>query len=390
MRRLLKTLLNAIALLLLLVLAVVFWLWPRDPFLPAVQPDFSVERFSGNPVVHSGLSASLSASASEGGYVNINNPSVIRVPDWIENPLGTYYLYFSHHKGDHIRLAYAGSATGPWTLYEPGTLWLADSGFPQTLSDGADNEGLKQLRSNFSPQVIRDYLMLSYRATVADPDIRRQRGIASAANAQAHIASPEIIVDQERQRLVMYYHGLENGGFQRSRIAVSPNGIDFEVLDETVFSNYLRAFSYRSEHFVLGMPGILYRSERLDGGFVPRDTSLFEPDMRHAAVWVEGETLHVLWSRVGGAPEGLLYSRVDMSSPDWNDWQATRGVEIMRPAVNWEGSELPILPSLRGEISDASHELRDPFYFRDADGSAYLYYVGAGEQAIGVARIVVP
>jgi hypothetical protein len=301
-----------------------------------------------------------------------------------------YYLYFSHHKGDHIRLAYADSPMGPWTLYEPGTLRLADSGFPQTISDGADKEGLKQLGSNFSTQVIRDYLMLAYRATVADPEIRRQRGIAKAANAQAHIASPEVIVDEKGQRLVMYFHGLENGRFQRSRIAVSSNGVDFEVLDETVFSNYLRAFSFRNEHFVLGMPGILYRSDRLDGGFKPRDSALFEPDMRHAGVWVEGEILHVLWSRVGDAPEGILYSRVDMSSSNWNDWQATRGVEIMRPAVEWEGSELPLFASLRGEISEASHELRDPFFFRDEDGSAYLYYVGAGEQAIGVARIVVP
>ena len=28
---------------------------------------------------------------------NINGPSLIKVPDWVENPLGKYYLYFSHH-----------------------------------------------------------------------------------------------------------------------------------------------------------------------------------------------------------------------------------------------------------------------------------------------------
>jgi hypothetical protein len=38
---------------------------------------------------------------------------VIRVPDWVENPLGAYYLYFAHHKGDHIRLAYARDPAGP-------------------------------------------------------------------------------------------------------------------------------------------------------------------------------------------------------------------------------------------------------------------------------------
>ena len=37
---------------------------------------------------------------------NINGPSLIRVPDWIEDSLGKYYLYFADHKGDRIKLAY--------------------------------------------------------------------------------------------------------------------------------------------------------------------------------------------------------------------------------------------------------------------------------------------
>ena len=38
---------------------------------------------------------------------NINGPSLIRVPDWIEDSLGKYYLYFADHKGDRIKLAYS-------------------------------------------------------------------------------------------------------------------------------------------------------------------------------------------------------------------------------------------------------------------------------------------
>jgi hypothetical protein len=138
------------------------------------------------------------------------------------------------------------------------------------------------------------------------------------------------------------------------------------------------------------MPGLLYRSDRPDGGFEARSTLLFEPDMRHAGLWVEGDVLHILWSRVGDAPEGILYSQVDLSLPDWDDWRATEGVEIMRPQETWEGAELPVYPSLRGEVAEASHELRDPYVFHDADGNAYLYYTGAGEQAIGVARLFSP
>ena len=56
---------------------------------------------------------------------NLNFPCVIRVPDWVERPLGKYYLYFSAHHGSYIRLAYADRVTGPWKVYEPGTLRLA-------------------------------------------------------------------------------------------------------------------------------------------------------------------------------------------------------------------------------------------------------------------------
>ena len=388
MRYLLKMTLLLLLFLLLLLAVATLWLWPRYSYLPPVQPGFEVQRMSGNPAVSSDLNPRLQAENSEGGYVNINGPSVIRVPDWVENPLGSYYLYFAHHKGDYIRMAYADAPIGPWTLYEPGTLRLRDSGFQQERADPTvGNRGLEDLWATFSLHVVRDYLLLAYRATVSDQAVRKRRGIEVAANARPHIASPEVVVDEGNQRILMYFHGLGRNGYQHSRIARSHDGIDFEVLDADVFSTYLRAFAYRGEYFLLGMPGVLYRSSTLDGGFTPRDRLLFDPDMRHAAVWVEGSLLHVLWSRVGDAPEVLLYSRVDMSSADWNDWRATAGVEIMRPELAWEGSELPVLPSLRGELDLASHELRDPYVLRDGDGGLYLYYVGAGEQAIGVARL---
>jgi len=53
---------------------------------------FSVSRFESNPIIYPdmlGLAGELGA--------NINGPSLIRVPDWVERPLGKYYLYFAHH-----------------------------------------------------------------------------------------------------------------------------------------------------------------------------------------------------------------------------------------------------------------------------------------------------
>ena len=62
--------------------------------------------------------------------VNIQGPSLIRVPEWVQEPLGTYYLYFADHKGSYIRLAYADDLRGPWQVHPPGSLQLVDSYFP--------------------------------------------------------------------------------------------------------------------------------------------------------------------------------------------------------------------------------------------------------------------
>jgi len=109
--------------------------------------------------------------------------------------------------------------------------------------------------------------------------------------------------------------------------------------------------------------------------------------MRHAGLLVQGSTLYVFWSRVGDAPEHIMLSMVDLSSPNWDDWVATAPVDILRPELAWEGASIPVIASLRGEMDIAAHDLRDPYVFRDEDGALYLYYVGGGEKAIGVARL---
>ena len=62
--------------------------------------------------------------------VNIQGPSLIRVPKGVPDKRGAYYLYFADHKGTYIRLAYADVLTGPWSIHVPGSLSLADSRFP--------------------------------------------------------------------------------------------------------------------------------------------------------------------------------------------------------------------------------------------------------------------
>ena len=63
---------------------------------------------------------------------NINGPSVVRMPDWVEGKQAALHLYFGHHKGDSIRLGYADRLEGPWKMWPDPILPLAESLF---LSD---------------------------------------------------------------------------------------------------------------------------------------------------------------------------------------------------------------------------------------------------------------
>src|SRR5205823_1663071 len=66
---------------------------------------------------------------------NVNGPSIVRAPAWIKQPLGRYYAYFPHHKGRHIRLAYADAIAGPWNVYEPGVLRVEETAFMRPPPD---------------------------------------------------------------------------------------------------------------------------------------------------------------------------------------------------------------------------------------------------------------
>ena len=68
----------------------------------------TVTRLMDQPIIRPDLHPSIGQ--------NIQGPSLIRVPKWVEDPLGKYYLYFADHKGRYIRLAYADELAGPCLL----------------------------------------------------------------------------------------------------------------------------------------------------------------------------------------------------------------------------------------------------------------------------------
>lgn len=357
------------------------WLWPAHFYLSMSESPWIVERLEGQP--------SITQVAREHGYFNVCCPSVIEVPDWIQNRLGRYYLYFSHHKGSYIRMAYSDSPLGPWSLYEQGVFSLGDSGLPVSLAQvTADESRLSHTLRTLPLPLARDILVSTWWSKRVSAAEREKRGISAAGTNIPHIASPEVIADHASSQLVLFYHGLDHHGRQSSRIATSSNGLEFTGLEREVAGAYLRHFQYRGTHYLLGMSGALYRSDSVTGPYELRRSLLFNPDMRHPGLWLADDRLYVFWSRLGDAPERILLSEIDLSEPDWRRWRATEPAEILRSEDEWEGARLPIHRSIRGELDIPSNELRDPFLLRDSDGAFYLYYVGGGEKGIGVARLL--
>ncbi|MGX4675407.1 hypothetical protein ACWCIB_00900 [SAR92 clade bacterium H246] len=377
-----------LACVLMLFVALLTVLWPQNNYLSPEALPFTAQRLAHRPIITVDNSPRLQQLAEAEGYININGPSMILVPDWVENPLGKYYLYFSHHKGDFIRMAYGDMPEGPWTVYEAGVLSLEGSGFPvNSVPQLTPEAGFAELWQNFSIYIVRDVMLAIYKALVTDQQTRQERGIALSQDKTPHIASPELVVDHDNQRILMFYHGQRDTLSQITGIASSGDGISFTNTGKTVAGVYMRHFEYRNKQYLLGSPGILFRSDSLLGPYQPRDRSLFEPNIRHAALLLEEDSLMVAWSRVGEAPEKILLSQIDLSPADWDRWRATEGVELLRPELSWEGVDMEPLPSLRGELVMVANELRDPYLFKDQDGSKYLLYVGAGEQAIGIASL---
>ena len=289
---------------------------------------------------------------------NINGPSLIRVPDWIEAPLGRYYLYFADHKGAYIRLACADRLAGPWRMHTPGTLTLAASHFATDRPDpAAISEGT---RREAAGSIEQDYL-------------------------HPHIASPDVHVDHDRREIRMYYHGMLADGEQRTRVAVSTDGIAFEACPEILGNSYFRVFRHQGWHYALVMPGELRRSRDGLTGFESGPV-LFCPEMRHAAVRCAGGALDVFWSRVGDAPERILHSRVRLGG-EWMQWREEGTRVVLEPELAWEGAGASIEPSVRGEINRLVRQLRDPCLYEEG-GRTYLLYCGGGESAIGIAVVV--
>ncbi|MDZ4759949.1 MAG: hypothetical protein SGJ21_02615 [Alphaproteobacteria bacterium] len=358
---------------LLVLLAVIMAACESSPRTPELASASSIDARSGPAryvAVRVGNGPIVTPASDPSIGQNIQGPSLIRVPDWVENRLGRYYLYFADHKGRYIRLAYADKVEGPWKIHAPGALRLEQTRFPQTPPPYAADE------------------MAAYRerAKANGVDLDQFPDVAKEMTTP-HIASPDVHVDEENKRIVMYHHGLEGFAQQVTRVAISTDGIHFAPGEEVLGRTYWRAFPHNGMTYALAMPGVLYRSDNPLSGFEQGPT-LFNPDMRHSAVFKRGATLHVIWTQVAAEPpERLLMSTIDISGP-WETWKESPPVEILRPEKSWEGANLPLQKSARSFAAGRVNQLRDPAIFEE-DGRIWLLYAIAGESGIGLAELKV-
>lgn len=271
---------------------------------------------------------------------NINGPSLIKVPDGIPGRLGAYYLYFAHHNGTYIRLAYSDSVQGPWRVHPGGVLSLDQCPF-----------------------------------------------------IKEHIASPDVHVDHENHRIVMYFHGpATTGKGQTTFAATSVDGLHFNAHPEALGPSYARIFRHDGWWYGLFGTGAITLSRSKDGisGFnqgpvVLPPAWLGKIAPRHLAVQKSGRLLRVYHTRRGDAPERVLHGTIDLAK-DWRQWKVRGKTELLRPVTDFEGANLPVQRSRIGPAKGRENALRDPAVFED-NGRTWLLYAVAGESGIALAEI---
>ncbi len=428
---------------------------------------FEVERLDGDPstmtindpiidentfMVSAGVNSNVSATSS---LLNINGPSVIRVPDWIPEYAKThkdanYYMYFGHHGGKSIRLAWAQYIDGPWHLFNYG--FAPDQGWGFT----GDYTGF------YSPgDGVLDLSLGDNSSTLT---------INEDYTFGQHIASPDVVVDNVNERIIMYFHGYRYGVgtfIQETFVASSKFGLNFNIQTEggevgqgpfPVIPGffYFRTFEIEGEAngqsimqtFAFANRGDLYKAPSLTLGDAPalisngeEEGGLWNPtdplanpwwtripnsqnplyqieaslairpdgdlrritgtsydSPRHSAIYHDPvndrDRIYLLYTGRGDAPESVVLVVFDLAGLteeerlDPTKWTRRMNMEdlILEPEEDWEGADLDITYSAGGSAINR-RQLRDPYVFKDTDGQLYLFYTGEGEEAIGVAKL---
>ena len=251
------------------------------------------------------------------------------MPDWVENPLGKYYLYFAHHKGSYIKMAYADSQGGDWKMYDGGILPLDKSGLVTKVGKKSDLETLRKYNT-WSESIA---LIEIGKAAQKSFEKRKKINGKGSAPTTPHLANPEVIINEKTKKFHLYIHGVVEGSLQKSKVALSKDGINFDAQPEIISLPYLIVFPFRGEFYGMAMPGFLYRSKNGILDFEVRKRWLFDTNVRYSGLHLKGNDLYIFYTQFGDQPEQILYTRMDMTSTDWNDWNVEPARALLQPEV---------------------------------------------------------
>ncbi len=173
-----------------------------------------------DPIIDVAFMQAEGAAGSSADKIQITGPSVIRVPDWIPDsekthPTAKYYMYFAAHGSNMISLAWAKSITGEWHLFNRGDAsncaWGKNGNYTGAATPGT---GVLDLM-------------------IGEPDVM---WFDDNFGVDDHIASPDVVLDDENERIILYFHGpmhkiigLKGTG---NFVATSKWGLNFNLQEE--------------------------------------------------------------------------------------------------------------------------------------------------------------
>ena len=308
----------------------------------AAAPAQIFERCPANPLL----------DARKLGLDNIMFPCVIRVPPWVRQRKGEFYMYYAAHSGKSIFVAAADRPEGPWKPLPNPVLTIDRTPFPN------------------------------------------------------HISSPDVLEIAEQKRFYLYFHGayldVPEFGFksaQPSSVAVSEDPLEFprtQVVIATRGVNfaYFRVFRKDECFYAVGRQGRLFRS--IDGLRWEAGPYLLNWD-RFADLTKEYPDVlsrRELTYRI--AHVGLLAHCEDEILDCYFSLRADAGISLQKVRISlhghwkgWAPVETPVTVLTPAESLDfppnGIADIRDPVVLAEG-GYLYLYYVAGSEKYICLAR----
>lgn len=278
-------------------------------------------------------------------WKNINGPVCFRAPEWLKNKLGKFYLIFSDHKGEYLRLAYSNRINSKWKISK-----------------------YKILELKKKNKILYD-----------------------------HIASPEVYLDSFNKEIILYFHSRSKklGRQQLTFVATSKNGINYKLKNlNPVAPFYFRIFKYNNIYYGLTKGGDLFSSKNkfLNFKFKKNIFNKYNDryhnkrgSIRHLCLLIREEYLEVFFTKIGDKPERIYRGILNLSNNEKN-WKVTKIKEILRPTKVYEGSKIKLEKSEPGPSKKIENAVRDPYILND-ENKTYLFYSVKGEKGIALAKI---